>query len=43
MGMARVVFEKLAPIGMTVRLKSALIEFAKSKTKASNPGLENSI
>ena len=43
MGLARVVFEQLSPIGATVRLKSVLIEFAKSKTKASDPGLENSI
>lgn len=39
----RVVFEQHAPIGATVRLKSALIKFAKSKTKTSNTGLENSI
>ena len=43
MGLARVVFEQLAPIGATIRLKIVLIEFAKSKTKASNSGLEDSI
>jgi len=39
MGLAQVVCVQHAPTGMTVRLKSTLTEFSRSKIKMSGPGL----